>query len=95
MTRWPTRCGRARWWRGWCCSGLHTHLGKLGGLVQAVFVVHAFVFGGYSPALLYLALGLFILASAEELLILLTHAVVDEEVVRSIVPYLRQRFGRA
>jgi phosphatidylglycerophosphate synthase len=82
------------WFKFRRVSGLHTHLGKLGGLVQAVFVVHAFVFGSYSPALLYMALGLFILASAEELLILLTHAAVDEEAVRSIVPYLRQRFGR-
>jgi len=83
------------WFKFRRVSGLHTHLGKLGGLVQAVFVVHAFVFSGYNPALLYMALGLFILASAEELLILLTHAAVDEEAVRSIVPYLRQRFGRA
>jgi cardiolipin synthase (CMP-forming) len=83
------------WFKFRRVSGLHTHLGKAGGLAQAVFVVHAFVFGGYSPALLYLALGLFILALAEELLILLTHAAVDEEAVRSIVPYLRQRFGRA
>jgi phosphatidylglycerophosphate synthase len=76
-------------------SGLHTHLGKLGGLVQALFVVQALVVGGYSVGLLYAALGLFVLATAEELAILLTHAVINEEAVRSIVPYLRQRLKRA
>jgi cardiolipin synthase (CMP-forming) len=83
------------WFRFRRVSGLHTHLGKLGGLAQAVFVVQALVLGGYSGPLLYLALGLFIMAAAEEWAILLTHAAVDEEAVRSIVPYLRQRFGRA
>ena len=75
-------------------SGLHTHLGKLGGLAQAVFVLHALVFGGYSAALLYIALGLWVLACAEELAITLTHADLDEEAVRSIVPYLRRRLAR-
>jgi phosphatidylglycerophosphate synthase len=75
-------------------SALHLHTGKLGGLAQAIFVVHALWFGGHSPALLYLAVGLFILASAEELAVLLTHAKVDEEAVRSIVPYLRERWRR-
>ncbi len=83
------------WFKFRRVSGLHTHLGKLGGLVQALFVVAAFVFGGYSPLLLYLALGLFILAASEELAILLTHAAIDEEAVRSIVPYLRARRGDA
>ena len=76
-------------------SGLHLHTGKLGGLVQALFVVHALWAGGYSPLLLYLALGLFVLASVEELAVLLTHAAVDEEAVRSILPYLRERWRRA
>src|SRR6185369_10850652 len=52
--------------------GLHLHLGKLGGALQALFVLHALLSGGYSPLLLYLALGVFILAAAEELAILIT-----------------------
>lgn len=85
----------ASWLKFRRVSGLHTHLGKLGGLAQAVFVVQALVFGGYSPPLLYLALGLWVVACAEELALTLTHAALDEEAVRSIVPYLRRRLGRA
>jgi len=72
--------------------GLHLHLGKLGGALQALFVLHALLSGGYSPAILYLALGVFILAASEELAISMTHDEVDEERVRSIVPYLRSRW---
>jgi len=72
--------------------GLHLHLGRLGGALQAIFVLHALLSGGYSPLLIYLALGVFILAAAEELAILITHREVDEEKVRSIVPYLRSRW---
>ena len=72
--------------------GLHLHLGKLGGALQALFVLHALLSGGYSPLLLDLALGVFIVAAAEELAILITHREIDEEKVRSIVPYLRARW---
>jgi phosphatidylglycerophosphate synthase len=72
--------------------GLHLHLGKLGGALQAVFVLHALLWASYSPLLLYLALGVFILAASEELAILITHPEIDEEQVRSIVPYLKSRW---
>jgi phosphatidylglycerophosphate synthase len=75
--------------------GLHLHVGKLGGALQAVFVLHALLSGGYSALLLYLALGVFIVAAAEELAILMTHDEVDEEQVRSILPYLLARWRRA
>ena len=75
--------------------GLHLHLGKVGCALQALFVLHALLSGGYSPVLLYLALGVFILAAAEELAILITHDEVDEEKVRSIVPYLAARWRGA
>ena len=75
--------------------GLHLHLGKLGGALQAIFVLQALLSGGYSPVLLYLALGVFILAAGEELAILMTHSEVDEETVRSIVPYLIARWRAA
>jgi phosphatidylglycerophosphate synthase len=83
---------------GWRKHGrvttLHTHLGKLGGLVQAIFVFHAFLSGSYSPLLFYAAVGLFIIAVFEELIIQLVYAEIDDEVVRSIVPYIRQRLKR-
>lgn len=72
-------------------STLHLHSGKLGGLLQLVFALHALFSGGYSPLLLYLAAGSFILAAAEELLILITHDAVDPETVRSLAPWLRDR----
>ena len=72
-------------------STLHLHSGKLGGLLQAGFVLHTLLSGGYSPLLFYLAVGSFCLAAAEELLILLTHAAVDPEQVRSLWPWLRAR----
>jgi phosphatidylglycerophosphate synthase len=75
---------------------LHTHLGKLGGLVQALFAFQAFLSGSYSPALFYLAIGSFIAASAEELLIQLAYARIDDEAVRSILPFVWQKLrGRA
>jgi len=80
---------------GWRKHGrvttLHTHLGKVGGLVQALFVFHAFLTSSYSPILFYLAIGLFILAATEELLIQLVYPEIDDEVIRSIIPYLRAR----
>jgi phosphatidylglycerophosphate synthase len=83
-------------WVGWRKHGrvttLHTHLGKVGGFMQAVFVFHAFITDGYSLTLFYLAIGLFILAASEELLIQWVFTEIDPEVIRSIVPYLRQRF---
>ena len=72
--------------------GLHLYLGRVGGALQALFVLHALLSGGYSPVLLDLALGLFIAAAAEELAILVTHSQVDEEQVHSIVPYLLARW---
>ncbi|MCC7361830.1 MAG: CDP-alcohol phosphatidyltransferase family protein [Anaerolineales bacterium] len=73
-------------------STLHLHSGKVGGLLQAVFVLHALFSGGYSPPLFYLALGSFCFAAAEELLILLTHTTVDPEQVRSLWPWLKARW---
>lgn len=73
-------------------STLHLHSGRVGGVLQAVFVLHALFSGGYSALLLYLAVGSFIVAAAEELLILITHSTLDPEAVRSIVPWVRARW---
>jgi phosphatidylglycerophosphate synthase len=72
-------------------STLHTYLGKAGGLVQAVFVVHAFLTSNYSLLLFYFAIGFFILAAIEELFIQLVYAEIDEETVHSIISYLFDR----
>jgi phosphatidylglycerophosphate synthase len=72
----------------------HLYLGQVGGALQALFVLHALLSGGYNPLLLYLALGLFIFAAAEELAILITHSQVDEAHTRSIVPYLLAHIPR-
>lgn len=68
---------------------LHLLSGKLGGLIQAVFVVHTFISGGYSPWLFYLAIGSFILAGLEEILVLLAYG--DGEHLKSILPMLNKR----
>ncbi len=73
-------------------STLHLHSGKWGGLTQAVFVLHAFLSGGYNVVLFYIAVGSFIVSSLEELAIQLTHSEIDDEQVRSIWPYLRRRW---
>jgi phosphatidylglycerophosphate synthase len=79
-------------WKFGKLSTLHLHSGKVGGLLQALFVLHALFSGGYSAGLLYVAVGSFILAAAEELLVLMTHAEVDPEAVRSIGPWVRERW---
>ena len=70
---------------------LHLLSGKYGGLVQAVFVVHAFVTGGYNLFLFYFAICSFILAGVEEILVLLTRDKMDEENIKSILPMLNRR----
>jgi phosphatidylglycerophosphate synthase len=79
------------WLRHGRLTTLHTYLGKAGGLVQAVFVVHAFITTSYSLVLFYFAISLFILAAIEEIFIQLVYSEIDEEMVNSIIPYLLNR----
>lgn len=58
-------------------TGLHLRSGKLAGAAQALFVVHTFWAGAYSPPLFSLAAGLWCLAAAEEILAQLTRPHVD------------------
>lgn len=67
---------------------LHLYSGKYGGLLQAVFVVHAFLSTGYNLPLFYIAVGSFIIAGIEEILVLLTSAEIDEDKMKSILPFL-------
>lgn len=69
---------------------LHLYTGKYGGLLQAVFVVHAFLSAGYSLPLFYIAVGSFIIAGVEEILVLLTAAEIDEEKMKSILAFLNK-----
>ena len=66
-------------------SSLHLYSGRLGGIMQAIFVLHAFLSNHYSVGLFYVAIGLFIIAASEELLIQLTQTEIDEDATRSIV----------
>jgi len=70
---------------------LHLLSGKYGGLIQAVFVVHAFLTSGYSQVLFYAASGSFILAGVEEILVMLTYSKIDEEKIKSILPVFNTR----
>jgi len=67
---------------------LHLYSGKYGGLLQAVFVVHAFLSAGYNPSLFYIAMAAFIIAGIEEILVLLKANEIDEDKMISILPFL-------
>lgn len=69
---------------------LHLYTGKYGGLLQAVFVVHAFLSAGYSLPLFYIAVGSFIVAGVEEILVLLKVTEIDEDKLKSILPFLNR-----
>jgi len=56
---------------------LHLYTGKASGVLGALFVMDAFVFGFHAP-LFYLAFGVFTLANLEALLIQLTRSQVEE-----------------
>lgn len=69
---------------------LHLYSGKYGGLLQAVFIVQVFVSPVYVPFLFYVAIMSFILAGLEEIFVLLTLDEIDEEKVKSILPFLNR-----
>jgi phosphatidylglycerophosphate synthase len=69
---------------------LHLYSGKYGGLLQAVFIVHTFMSTTYNQALFYLAISSFILAGVEEILVLLTAREIDEDKMKSILPFLNR-----
>lgn len=83
---------------GWIKFGrpvpLHLYSARLGGFVQAVFVLHALLADCYSPLLLAAALSLGTLAALEEIAVQLTHTQPDAR-IRSIVPLPRRGNARA
>ena len=64
---------------------LHLYSGRVAGIVQAIFVLHTFLSPAYSPLLFYSAVGLFILAASEELLIQLLDDNINQDSTRSIL----------
>jgi cardiolipin synthase (CMP-forming) len=59
-------------------ANLHLYTSKGAGVLGSAFVVHSFLFGGYSPWLFYPAVGLLIVSSAETLALQLVRPRVDE-----------------
>lgn len=59
-------------------ANLHLYSSKAAGIVEYAFIVHALLFGAYHPMLFYAAFGMFMLSSAETLILQLTQSEVDE-----------------
>ncbi|MBE0411840.1 MAG: CDP-alcohol phosphatidyltransferase family protein [Anaerolineales bacterium] len=69
-------------------GNLHLYSGKVGSIVQYLFIFHALVFPGYDRLLFYLAVGMFILSNAEAILIMLTRSQVDEHIGSILAAWL-------
>lgn len=59
-------------------GNLHLYSGKLGSVLQYVFIVLALITPGYSELLFYIAVGFFIFTNTEGIILLLTRSEVDE-----------------
>ena len=70
-------------------TGLHLRLAQVAGLVQALFVLHTFWQGSYSPLFFNLAAGLWCLAAAEEIAIQLIRRRIDGS-LRSLLPLKKE-----
>lgn len=83
------------WLTGWIRSGqmprLHLTSARIGGGLQGLFALHALLSGQYSPALLYLALGVGLLAALEEIVVQIVHPQPDEQIRSLFAPSLRPR----
>ena len=71
-------------------SNLHLYSHKAVAIVGYLFLVHAFLFGGYHQGAYYLAIGLFILAHTEASVIQLVSSSIDEH-IGSVVFVFRKR----
>ena len=70
-------------------TGLHLRLAQVAGLVQALFVLHTFWQGSYSPLFFNLAAGLWCLAAAEEIAVQLIRRRIDGS-IRSLLPLKKE-----
>lgn len=59
-------------------GNLHLYSGKIGSVLQYIFIVHALVTPGYSQLLFYIAVGIFIFTNTEALILQLTRSEVNE-----------------
>ena len=71
---------------------LHLFMAKLGGLVQAIFVIHSFLWGRYHQGLFFIAIGLFILAVLEEIIIIFIHPTLEGSIV-SIFQVINDKYA--
>jgi phosphatidylglycerophosphate synthase len=69
-------------------GNLHLYSGKVGSIVQYLFIFHALVFPGYDLLLFYLAVGMFIFTNLEAILIMLTRSQVDEHIGSILAAWL-------
>jgi cardiolipin synthase len=61
-------------------GNLHLYSGKIGSLIQYVFILDTLLTPGYSQLLFYIAVGMFIFTNTEALLVNLTRSEVDEHI---------------
>jgi cardiolipin synthase len=71
-------------------ANLHLYLSKFGGLFLYLFLIHAFLAGAYSQLLCILAGVLFVLSSAETLLLQLTSSEVNSGMGSIFFRYIRE-----
>ncbi|HEX6288696.1 MAG TPA: CDP-alcohol phosphatidyltransferase family protein [Herpetosiphonaceae bacterium] len=79
---------------GWLPK-LHLWSARVGGGLQGLFALHTFLAGRYSAALLYLALGVGLLAALEEIAVQLVHPCPDEHIRTVFERPIRARIGAA
>lgn len=70
-------------------ANLHLYSSKAAGLMQYIFIVHAFLFSNYNEWLFFIAIGMWILSSTETLVLQLTRSQVDEHVGSIVLGFLR------
>jgi CDP-diacylglycerol--glycerol-3-phosphate 3-phosphatidyltransferase len=75
-------------------ANLHLESSRLGSIPLTAFVVHTFVADHYSPLLLYIAVGVFMISSAEGLLLQLLSRQVDEHMRSIVLVWWRQYTDR-
>jgi len=72
-------------------ANLHLYSKKTAGVLSYAFIVHALLAGRYNAWLFYIAIGLFILAAVEGLILQLTHAQVDEHMGSLVLALVRRK----
>lgn len=75
-------------------SNLHLYSHKAVALIGYLFMVQAFLFGGYHQGLFYIAIGLFIFSSVEAILIQLISKGINEHIVLKLTNLPREGEGK-